>query len=472
VNRVANRLEPDSDRQQLGLDWADLEPALDALSDLHKLSEKAKELNRAMETNAEQQDVEVNSYLSRLLTGFRHSHSDLDVSFDRSDEVRIGVFPSLQVAVRELLDNAAKHARPALQITVSVEETAETVEINISDNGPGLSEQHQRVLEEGTETPLMHGSGLGLWIVYWIVTSHGGYLDTAVDEAGTTVTVSLPRTSTEAPVSVDTDPELRQARNRFEAIFEESFDAMVITDPEGHFIEVNVAATTLFGRPEQELLGQRLDEFTEDLDPAQVREGSGASYEQNQFTLTQPDGSERFVEYSSTPEIVPDQHLFVFHDITERRRRERELTARTEELQRQNDRLNEFASVVSHDLRNPLNVATKQLERARQECDSNHLSNVATAHNRMEALISDVLDLARAGRELGTVEPVQLTAVVAQCWQTVESDGASLAVATDCRLRADPTRFRQLIEPATDRESASKRHRTRGRRCPHHDQPA
>ncbi|TKX51742.1 PAS domain-containing sensor histidine kinase, partial [Halorubrum sp. SP3] len=58
--------------------------------------------------------------------------------------------------------------------------------------------------------------------------------------------------------------------------------------------------------------------------------------------------------------------LHIARDITERRERE-------EELQRQNERLEKFARVVSHDLRNPLNVVEGRLELARSECDSDQL---------------------------------------------------------------------------------------------------
>jgi len=59
-------------------------------------------------------------------------------------------------------------------------------------------------------------------------------------------------------------------------------------------------------------------------------------------------------------------------DITERKRRSQELT-------RRNDRFEEFTSVVSHDLRNPLQVAEGRLELAQTECDSDHLTEIADA---------------------------------------------------------------------------------------------
>jgi len=73
----------------------------------------------------------------------------------------------------------------------------------------------------------------------------------------------------------------------------------------------------------------------------------------------------------------------VIRDVRERKRRE-------EALRRKNERLEEFASIVSHDLRNPLNVAQGRLDLAREEYDSEHLEVVANAHERMAALIDDL----------------------------------------------------------------------------------
>ncbi|PAU84337.1 histidine kinase [Halorubrum salipaludis] len=122
------------------------------------------------------------------------------------------------------------------------------------------------------------------------------------------------------------------------------------------------------------------------------------------------------------------------------------LHERSAELERQNDRLAEFASVVSHDLRNPLNVAQGRVELARDECDSEHLDAVAGAHERMDTLIADLLTLAREGERVSETRPVRLSAVVESCWQTVETADATLTVESDLWLRADESRLRQLVE--------------------------
>lgn len=126
-------------------------------------------------------------------------------------------------------------------------------------------------------------------------------------------------------------------------------------------------------------------------------------------------------------------------DISERIERERS-------LERERDRLDEFAGVVSHDLRNPLNVAQGRLRLAQDDCESEHLEAVTRAHGRMEQLIEDVLSLARAGEAIAETQAVDLAELARSCWRTVESENASLDVEASITVQADKSRLRQLLE--------------------------
>jgi len=67
------------------------------------------------------------------------------------------------------------------------------------------------------------------------------------------------------------------------------------------------------------------------------------------------------------------------------------------ELERQNNQLGEFASVISHDLRNPLTVTDGYLELVSETVDDEYFTKVGNAHDRMDAIIEDVLTLTRGG---------------------------------------------------------------------------
>jgi len=117
-----------------------------------------------------------------------------------------------------------------------------------------------------------------------------------------------------------------------------------------------------------------------------------------------------------------------------------------ERIHRQNERLAEFASVVSHDLRNPLNVATGALEMVRDETDSEYVERVANAHERMDELIEDMLVLAKQGKTVDSEDRVVLADSVQTCWRTVETPEATVEIDTDRVIRADRSRLRQIIE--------------------------
>ncbi|SDY64797.1 PAS domain S-box protein [Halopenitus persicus] len=125
---------------------------------------------------------------------------------------------------------------------------------------------------------------------------------------------------------------------------------------------------------------------------------------------------------------------------------ERELRERTQELRRQNERLDKFASVLSHDLRNPLNVAQGRLDLAQRECDSEHLDSVAQAHDRMDTLIQDVLTLTREGRSVGETTTVSVATVAEAAWDHVETDEATVEITGSQEIKADESRLRQLFE--------------------------
>jgi len=140
------------------------------------------------------------------------------------------------------------------------------------------------------------------------------------------------------------------------------------------------------------------------------------------------------VEYAGEPATVS-----IVRDITDRKERERE-------LERQNERLDEFASVISHDLRNPLNVAELRLELARKECESDHLAAVERSHDRIKQLIEDLLTLAREGDTPAELTAVSLADVAERAWQNVQTDRATLVTETDQTIQADRGRLGQLFE--------------------------
>ena len=148
------------------------------------------------------------------------------------------------------------------------------------------------------------------------------------------------------------------------------------------------------------------------------------------------------------------------------------LRDREDELARQNDRLDAFASVVSHDLRNPLSVARGSLGLARDACEGDgsdpgpHFERVERAHERMNHLITDLLTLARQGQAVGETEEVALGAAADRAWNTVDTGGATLDVVADRTVQADAERldalFENLFRNSVEHGSTDPRSQARG----------
>jgi PAS domain S-box-containing protein len=409
----------------------------------------------------------------------------------------------------------------------------------------------------------------GSWI--WVETRGRNLLNTAVVDG----IVIYTRDITEYK---ERERALQQERDRFRAVFDKAFDAMVLADDDGQFIDANRSATELFGLSKEELLERSIDEFApDDFDFETVWDTFHQSDdERGTFPLVRSDGTERLVEYAATTNVVSGQHLSVLRDVTERDQRERELEQQTDQLEeltaqlkeqyqtlfeeapmmmiltreeagrpiiedcttqfaetlgytkeslvdtdltelytpdsteqlldaggydrslageftmerrglvttddevvetllravprrdtagevigtlamfvditereqvkRANERLEEFTRIVSHDLRNPLNVANGRLELAQADCDSEHLEVIERVHDRMDALIENLLTLARDGEQVDAVEPVALRDVTTGCWETVATADATIQIESDRSILADRSRLQQLLE--------------------------
>ncbi len=178
----------------------------------------------------------------------------------------------------------------------------------------------------------------------------------------------------------------------------------------------------------------------DDVETAMRRAADGSS-QQVEYRIQA--NSKKWVESQAEP-IFDETGTVVrvagfTHEITERKQRELELRAKNERLER-------FASLVSHDLRNPLSVADGYLELAREEADSDHLETVARALDRMETLISELLVLAREGQEVTDTKPVSLDKLVLSSWNNIDQQDATLHTGTNAEILADEIRLGQVFE--------------------------
>jgi len=227
------------------------------------------------------------------------------------------------------------------------------------------------------------------------------------------------------------------------AAMDASMDGMAVFDDHGIYHYVNEAHAEIYGYSIDELVGESWqtlydDEAVTRLEREAIpRLAAGESW-QGEAVGRRADGS-RFPQELSLSPLDDERFVCVIRDSTDRVKAKRE-------LERQNERLSEFASVVSHDLRGPLNVARGNVELARHPADSpvvvDRLEVADKALGRIENIIEDVLSLARG------IDDIEMTAVsleqtVADCWQ---GGDAHVTVATNARVVADRGRLQRLLE--------------------------
>ncbi|QAU11980.1 PAS domain S-box protein [Halorubrum sp. BOL3-1] len=244
--------------------------------------------------------------------------------------------------------------------------------------------------------------------------------------------------------------ESEEQLNRYRTLVEALNDPVYVLDEDGQFQFVNESFVETFGYEFDEVIGSDVAIIKDEQSVEQGLNNLGRI-----LSADGPDGVyfETEIRSKSGESIPCEDHMAVLpyegesfngsvgilRDISDRKQREGE-------LERRNKRLDEFASIVSHDLRNPLNVAEGNLKLLREECESNRIDTVERALTRMDDLIGDLLQLARVGDQIRSVQSADLTEVANDCWQNVETAEATLQTGGRYTIQADRSRLIQLLE--------------------------
>ena len=234
-----------------------------------------------------------------------------------------------------------------------------------------------------------------------------------------------------------------------ESLLESLQDAVVAIDANGRVVDVNRRAREVFDA-DDDVYGAPVGDLVAgypELDPFQLPSGAGLELaatirgEERHFALeVAPVSGRADRRPRDGSEPAPLGWLLVFRDVTDRRRHERR-------LERQNERLAEFASIVAHDLRSPLSVAIGRLELAREAGgDDEELDEAARALDRMVTIIDDLLSLAREGDASPALEPVRLDEVVEAAWAHLDAGEVRLRNEASATVLADRRRLRQVVE--------------------------
>jgi signal transduction histidine kinase len=195
-------------------------------------------------------------------------------------------------------------------------------------------------------------------------------------------------------------------------------DPVLVVDEDDCLIYANDAANALGVTDDQ--VGEQFDSLLPGIEAAIA--------DDDIFRLEGAGTSPNVFEPTAT--AVVDHHgiergrVVVMHDVTERYRREQ--------------RLDEFASIVSHDLRNPLSIAGGYVDLARESGDTDSLDSAQRALDRMEQLIDQLLTISRAGYGEMEVDRVSLSQFAQAAWVNVDTGRSELRI-EDTQTDGEPT---------------------------------
>ncbi|WP_246982331.1 PAS domain S-box protein [Halorientalis marina] len=123
----------------------------------------------------------------------RETHEGAVIETTLPDAAAVSALREIDLALYELVENSIVHHEGTPTIGIAVATADDGVQIRINDDGPGIPQREYEILS-GTEDvdPLSHGSGMGLWLVHWIVRLSGGDIAFESSNNGSTVVVTLP----------------------------------------------------------------------------------------------------------------------------------------------------------------------------------------------------------------------------------------------------------------------------------------
>ena len=261
----------------------------------------------------------------------------------------------------------------------------------------------------------------------------------------------------------------RESEQRLAGIVSSAMDAIISVDTAQRIVLFNAAAEQMFRCPAADAVGRSLDRFIPErfraLHAGHVRafgeQGmtSRAMGRLGSLGALRADGEEFPMEASISQVAVGGQKLFtvIVRDITQRREIEKTLQRIAAELARSNKDLDQFASVASHDLQEPLRTVSgfvqllqkKYANQLDAEADT-FIGYAVTGAKRMETLIKDLLAYARVGTRSQEPVPIDTGAALQLALdnlrESVQETGVEITHGELPTVRADPSQLAQLFQ--------------------------
>ncbi|MBX0297253.1 PAS domain S-box protein [Haloarcula nitratireducens] len=257
--------------------------------------------------------------------------------------------------------------------------------------------------------------------------------------------------------------ELKRTERQFEAAFNNPSSFMGLLDPDGTVRRINQTALDFADIDEKTVRGEQFWEtpwFTHSEEvQAELQDGiaraANGEYVRAEIPHQSADGDIAVIDAMLEP-VRDDEDVVAIvpsgHDITEQKEYE-------QQLEEQNERLEGFASMLAHELRNPVTIGQIYSQQLPADADGEALEHITEAFHRIEEMIDVMLVVARNEEAVGERSRVDLAAVAEASWATVDAPDATLEVTIDETIQADETYirhfFRNLFENAITHGSST-----------------
>ncbi|WP_255196921.1 sensor histidine kinase [Halorarius litoreus] len=155
-----------------------LETARRHLDRLESLSNNANRLKRIWSVQEYREPTPIRELVVEGLEAVAERYPTAEVDIQVATDARVVCHPFAHWAIEEAVRNALLHNDPATtSVTVQAYERDDHVVVEVNDDGRGIPDLETSVLQRPEETPLAHGLGLGMQVIYWVLRESGGTVE-------------------------------------------------------------------------------------------------------------------------------------------------------------------------------------------------------------------------------------------------------------------------------------------------------